>query len=83
MKREVEVRQTVVVGIDESKFDEAFMEEFRSTMYPFKTLDDHLKHLAQLHVRGLADNKSFIEGYGEAAEMGISFEVIDQAEELV
>lgn len=51
-------------------------EEFRQSFYPFFTLEDHLGHLAQLFTRGIVDNGEFIEGYGPAKEMGISFKEI-------
>lgn len=64
----------VEVEIDETKFDEKFLKEFSEVYYNFiTTIDDHLEHLAQLYVRGLADNYSFIEGYGDTSDMGIRF----------
>lgn len=73
-KKKVEVRQTIEVTVDETKFDESFMEDFRRTMYPFQTLDEHIEHLAQLSARGIIFNEdSFIEGYGVAKDMGIKF----------
>lgn len=72
--KEVTVTQYVHVYVDEAKFDEAFMAEFRSTHYDFWTLDEHIAHLAQLWARGVvSENESFIEGYGNAREMGIKF----------
>lgn len=70
---EVLVSQSVIVTVDEKKFTPEFMQEFRETFYPFNSLRDHQHHLAQLYVRGLADEYAFIEGYGQAAEMGIKF----------
>lgn len=71
----VSVVQTLTIEIDESKFDETFMEEFRASFFPFFTIEDHLEHIAQLQARGVIDlewNKNeFIEGYGPATEMGI------------
>jgi hypothetical protein len=75
----VEVRQIVVVELDETKFDDAFMEEFRDSLYPFMTLADHAEHIAQLEARGLLDLEfdpyRFIEGYGPARDMGIKANV--------
>jgi len=83
MKKSIVVSQEIKVTIDESKFDEAFMEEFRQSFYHFTTIDDHLCHLAQLYARGLVDEFStFIEGYGPMADMGISFETGFQEEEV-
>lgn len=69
------VSQNVVVTVDETKFTPEFMAEFRASFYPFRTLDRHIEHLAQLHARGIAENNQFIEGYGPANEMGIRFEI--------
>jgi hypothetical protein len=77
----VQVRQNVKVTVDESKFDETFMEEFRESFYKFRTLDDHIEHLGQLYARGIYDNHDFIEGYGDADDMGIKFKFIDQETE--
>lgn len=74
MKKSYIVQIAVTVEVDETKFDEEFMAEFRDYMYPFDTIEEHMEHLAQLNARGLADNCSFIEGYGEASEFGIKFE---------
>ena len=71
---EITVTTTVKVEIDPAKFTDQFLEEFREAFYPFHTLDDHREHLAQLHARGLVHNRSFIEGYGLAADMGIRFD---------
>lgn len=73
MKKTVYVTMEVEVTVDESKFDEEFMKEFREGFYPIHTIDGHLEHLAQMHVRGLCDDDTFIEGYGPAADMGIKF----------
>ena len=81
MKREVNVIQTVMVEIDEGKFDNSFMQEFRESFYNFKTIDDHIHHLAQLYSRGIAKNDDFIEGYGLTEDMGIKFKTTDQYEE--
>lgn len=73
--REITVEQTVVVEIDDTKFTPEWMEEFRASFFRFYDLDDHLRHLGQLYVRGLIDGRDdeFIEGYGVASEMGIRF----------
>ena len=74
------VEQTIRVTVDESKFTPEFMQEFRESFYDFDTLDDHIKHLGQLCARGIADDFSFIEGYGKASDMGIKFVGIDSDE---
>jgi hypothetical protein len=73
----VEVVQNVAVTVDKSKFTEEFMEEFRKSFSPFYEIDEHINHLAYLYARGVVDDNEFIEGYGEAADMGIKFEFID------
>jgi hypothetical protein len=73
-EKHIIVTQIVTVAVDETKFTPEFMADFRKTMYPFQTLDDHLEHLAQLYARGLHDTamrNTFIEGYGPADGMGI------------
>lgn len=82
MTKTVAVTQIIEVTIDESKFDKKFLDEFKTSFYNFN-LNDHIRHLAQLHARGLVDNKSFIEGYGPAKEMGIGFKIIDGEEEIL
>lgn len=80
----VEVTQTIQVSLDETKFDDKFMAEFRSYMYPFYSIDDHAKHLAQMEARGLIANvNDHIEGYGHIREMGISMNLLDQDENIV
>lgn len=80
----VEVRQRVAVTVDEAKFDEGFMRDFRKTMYPFDSLDDHIEHLGQLAARGLVDDFStFIEGYGPPKAMGITFKIESGEQEIV
>lgn len=76
--RTVRVEQIVEVSIDDTKFTPDFMAEFRRTMYPFDSVDRHIEHLAQLYARGVADEFSFIEGYGPASELGIKFRQVSQ-----
>lgn len=83
---EVEVTQVIRVTLDDTKFDESFMEEFRQSFYDFDTIEQHAEHIAQLCARGLADPNwpnSFIEGYGEAKDMGISSEDVWQDQRVV
>ena len=69
-----DVIQMIKVVVDESKFTEEFMEEFQRNFYPFYTIEDHMKHLAQLYSRGIVDEFSeFIEGYGNPKDFGIDF----------
>lgn len=79
----VDVTQRIEVNLDETKFDEAFMAEFRESFYSFDSIEEHAEHIAQLQARGIVDlegyfsSREFIEGYGLAKEMGISARVID------
>jgi hypothetical protein len=70
---EVAVTQVVKVTVDETKFTEEFLAEFRAHFYPFNTLKDHIEHLGQMHIRGVIGS-DFIEGYGPPEDMGIKFE---------
>lgn len=65
----------VEIEIDEAKLDEAFMEEFRASFYPFHEVQDHVEHLAQLEARSLLDD--FTEGYGTIKDMGIKGRTVD------
>lgn len=76
---DVEVIMKVRVTVDQEKFDESFMDEFRQSFYPFCELEDHVEHLAQLKARGIL-SENFIEGYGPAAEMGIEVSEADVIE---
>jgi len=85
MRSLVVVTQTIEVSVDESKFTEAWMAEFRESFFQFYTLGQHLCYLAQLYARGLVDDfgEQFIEGYGPAADMGIKFRKVDGDEEIL
>ena len=80
-KHLVRVTQWVEVTMDEAKFDAEFMDEFTTSFFPYDTIEEHACHLAQLHARGVADDRDFIEGYGPAEDMGISFRVTDGEED--
>lgn len=70
MQRTVECSIRVRVTVDETKFTEAFMAEFRRSFFPFDTIEEHIEHLGQLAARGEM-RSDFIEGYGPPADMGI------------
>jgi hypothetical protein len=84
--KEIAVTQWVQVTIDETKFTPEFLAEFDQYVFKFGTdseaIDRHFKHLAQLYTRGIYDDYSFIEGYGQAEDMGIKFDLIDQTERI-
>ena len=74
------VETELSIEVDETKFTEEWMEEFRKHFYPFFTVQDHVEHLAQLQACGvieLPDSQAFIEGYGKPEEMGIKIVTID------
>lgn len=73
-KFRVECQFEVEIELDASKFDEAFMEEFRASFYPYFDVEDHAKHLAQLEARDMLDG--FVEGYGPIDAMGIKGRVL-------
>lgn len=74
------VETELSIEVDETKFTEEWMAEFRKSFYQFYTVQDHVEHLAQLQARGiveLPDSRAFIEGYGNPADMGIKIITID------
>jgi len=82
--KKVLVTQEIEVTVDETKFSEKFMQEFRDSFYQFDDLDAHIKHLAQLEARGFVPfDNSFIEGYGWSKDMGISFKNEGIEEEIL
>jgi hypothetical protein len=72
----VAVTHYVDVQVDETKFTEEFMSNYREYMYEFDSIDDHIRYLARLAVEGYVDefdkSDKFIEGYGPQHEFGIS-----------
>lgn len=85
---EIEVRQTVKVTLDESKFTPEFMQEFRASFFLFETVEEHAEHVAQLAARGIHDfskyrRDEFVEGYGPIGEFGIIAEVIEMEMEIL
>ena len=70
----IQVTQTIEVTVDETKFTDEFMREYREYFYDFDDIDDHLRFLASQEAQGFVSHGSaFIEGYGPMNEMGISF----------
>lgn len=81
----IDVTQRVRVTLDETKFTEGFMEEFRGSFYPLFELRDHAEHIAQLQARNVIDLETtpeFVEGYGPSDEMGIKAQVIETVTEV-
>lgn len=83
----VEVRTTVEVAVDDSKFTPEWMRSFRESFYSFHRLDDHLQHLAQLAAREIIYQpqvtNDFIEGYGNANGMGIATRIVSVNSEVL
>lgn len=76
MTQDIDVEIPVKVTVDESKFTPEFMAEFREYFYPFKTVEDHIRHIAFLAATGqLGFLPCFIEGYGESKDCGIEVEI--------
>jgi hypothetical protein len=78
LSRDVFIKFRVYVTVDESKFTEDSMEEFRKHFFPFYTIDDHIEHLGYNHIANHVDENSFIEGYGPAEDFGIKFSLISE-----
>lgn len=72
---QVQVIQTVLVTIDETKFTEEWMEEFSSCMYPFNTIEEHVKHIARNY------EYRHIEGY-DYDDLRIKCELVSESEEF-
>lgn len=77
----VEVTHYVDVSIDEKKFTEKFLKEFREHFYNFQTVEDHVAHLAWMEVQDMLPG-DFIEGYGSKKEMGIDIHIVDSDSEV-
>lgn len=78
----VEVRVTVGVTVDESKFTPEFLAEFAGCISDYD-FNEHIEHLAWLHACRDVDERSFIEGYGPAKDFGISFTDEDTETEIL
>lgn len=72
---QVQVIQTVLVTIDETKLTKEWMKDFRSYMYPFHTIEDHVKHIARNH------EYRYIGGY-DYDDLGIKCEMVSESEEF-
>lgn len=85
--RDIEVRQTVRVTVDETKFTPEFLAEFHGSFFRIDTVEEHLMHIAQLIARGVVEigetQSEFIEGYGRARDFGISGRAISCSEDIV
>lgn len=76
MKRkfEVEVVRTdkFVIEVDDSVITEEWMAQFRNVFYDFRTIEEHVEHVAQLRARFCSQNLygGLMEGYGDVANKG-------------
>ena len=71
--KNVNIEMSVEVHYNPEKFTDEFMEDFRKTMMPFETIDDHLQYLAIMFASGAIHNGK-LEGYGHLYEdMGVHF----------
>lgn len=79
MKRHILVETHVTISVDETKFTDEFMKEFREDFYDFSTIDQHIKHLAWLYATGKITGyfDEFVEGYGKLSDFGVEFEPIE------
>lgn len=76
-KFNIQVTQMVEVILDETKFTEKMMEDFRESFFPLYDVSEHAEHLAQLFARGVYDEGDFIEGYGPSNDFGITFSIYE------
>lgn len=68
----VEVRRGFTVTVDETKFTEAFLQNFMEHFSgSVETVEDHVGYLARQYAAGNVSNDSFLEGYGELSEFGV------------
>ena len=78
MKKTVIITQRVDIEIDETKFTKEFMQEFGNCFYNFKTINDHIEHLAQLSARGCIGSWGDVpEGYDKNMLIKHNSEIID------
>lgn len=51
MKKQVAFTQVIEVEVDETKFTEEWLVDWRKTFYNFRTIDQHIEHIGQpMHV---------------------------------
>lgn len=73
INKTVRITQDIEVGIDETKFTPEFYKQFSEVMFDScKTLDDHIKYIAELEARGVLQLSNFVEGYGYKKDFSIS-----------
>lgn len=81
------------IEIDESKFDDQWIEEWKKVYYDFHSLEEHAEHIAQYRARF---QQEFIEGYGaplvngkeptfsdvKNIEKGINIKIVSEDEDI-
>lgn len=73
-KFRVTLTQEVEVTVDETKFTEEFLEEFRRVFYALNTVEEHAAHLGKLRMQEGVYESSEVEGYGVLRDFGVSFD---------
>lgn len=73
----IKVTQIIEIDYDKSKFTKEFLTEFPKSFYPFKTIQEHIEHIAESYSRGIITG-DFLEGYGDLKEnFGIKLKRVD------
>lgn len=73
MTKTIEVTQTIVVTVDESKFTPEFMANFNRHFFDCETIEDHIAFIAKSYAMGVVThNGDFLEGYGVLRDFGIN-----------
>lgn len=75
LRYQVATHSDFKVEVDETKFTEAFFEEFSQSFFFMDTVQEAVEYLADLFARGMirGEPNEFIEGFGPADAMGIRF----------
>lgn len=82
-----------IIEIDENKFNDQWIDEWKQVYYDFDTLEEHVEHIAQCRARF---QQEFIEGYGaplingekpiftddKNVEKGINIKVISEDDDI-
>ena len=74
MRKKIHVTIEVDISVDETKFTDPFINEFRQKFYPLDYLNDHICNLSEQYALGyISPSDSIIEGYGKPENFGIKF----------
>lgn len=81
MKKIVEIKHTVEIEVDESKFTEKFMEEYRQYICQLYTVEEHMENLVSYYCYPNFpyefDKSEFVEGYGKLYDLGVKFVLLN------